>query len=137
MPMGNHKYSSDIQSLLWRYNIRSYPVLNDDGEVGGVVEFSSDITERKRAEEGLQQSEAKFRELFNSAGDAIFILDLEGRFLEVNQAACDHNIAIQGEVREQLLELIPYSHGQKCHPTGMVRLITFLQDEEVDSTGSL
>jgi len=47
------------------------------------------IRRRKRLEMNLRQAEAKFRQLFNCAGDMIYILDPEGRMLEVNQAACE------------------------------------------------
>ena len=41
-----------------------------------------------RTEEALMQSALEFRTLFDSANDAIFILDLDGRLLEANQVAC-------------------------------------------------
>jgi len=43
-----------------------------------------DITERKRAEEALQESEKKFRAIFDTASVGIDLVDREGRFLEVN-----------------------------------------------------
>jgi len=46
-----------------------------------------DITERKQTECRLLQSEIKYRNLFDSATDAIFILDLDGRFIDVNRTA--------------------------------------------------
>jgi PAS domain S-box-containing protein len=46
-----------------------------------------DITARKLAEEAQQQSEAQYRLLFESAADAIYILDLKGRILAANPAA--------------------------------------------------
>ena len=46
-----------------------------------------DITERKRAEEQLRQSELSYRGLFNSVSDAIYIQDEEGRFVDVNDGA--------------------------------------------------
>lgn len=46
-----------------------------------------DITERKAIERALQESEEKFRTLFNQATDIIFIYDLEGHILEANQTA--------------------------------------------------
>lgn len=48
----------------------------------------SDITDHKRAEDELRKSEEKYRTLFNSAGDAIFIHDAEARILAVNPLAC-------------------------------------------------
>jgi len=46
-----------------------------------------DITERKRMEEALKHSESRYRDLFESASDAIFIRDLKGNIIEANQAA--------------------------------------------------
>lgn len=48
--------------------------------------------------EELRESESRYKTLFNSAGDAIFIHDLQGRFLEVNDAAC----RLLGYSREKL-----------------------------------
>jgi len=47
-----------------------------------------DITQRKRTEEALRQSEEKYRLLFNSVNDAILIHDLQGWIKEVNLTAC-------------------------------------------------
>ena len=46
-----------------------------------------DITDRKAAEVQLSQSEEKYRMLFDSANDGIFILGLDGRFIDLNMAA--------------------------------------------------
>ena len=59
--------------------------------------------ERREARKALRQSEARYRTLFNSANDAIFIHDMEGNFLEVNDAACQR----LGYSRQELLEMGP------------------------------
>ncbi|NVM24100.1 MAG: PAS domain S-box protein, partial [Desulfobacterales bacterium] len=46
------------------------------------------ITDRKLAEGRLQESEEKYRVLFETAKDAVFVSDETGGFLDVNQAAC-------------------------------------------------
>jgi PAS domain S-box-containing protein len=48
-----------------------------------------DITERKLMEQKIRESEESFRGLFNTVGEAIFVIDVDGRFLEVNQGALD------------------------------------------------
>jgi PAS domain S-box-containing protein len=67
----------------------------------GLCAIGRNITERRRAEEELALSERKFRAIFDSASDAIFINDLEGHFLEVNKVAVEE----MGYSREELLSL--------------------------------
>ncbi len=55
---------------------------------GGAVIAHIDISERKITEERLRESESRYKALFNSVNDAVFIHDLSGRFLEVNHEAC-------------------------------------------------
>jgi PAS domain S-box-containing protein/putative nucleotidyltransferase with HDIG domain len=63
--------------------------LTNNGNIIGTRSYIWDITERKKVEEAVLASEEKFKTLFNSAGDAIFITDLDGNILEVNQVACE------------------------------------------------
>jgi PAS domain S-box-containing protein len=51
------------------------------------LNFLSDINERKRAEEELRESEARFRALFEGAGICIMLIGLDGKIKEVNAAA--------------------------------------------------
>ncbi|MCX5834930.1 MAG: PAS domain S-box protein [Deltaproteobacteria bacterium] len=76
----------DISSYKKNWVLRSYPVRNDRGALTGIVEIVTDITERRRAEEALRQSEQKYRELFENANDIIFILDFDGKILSGNAA---------------------------------------------------
>src|SRR5829696_1021341 len=48
-----------------------------------------DITDRKRAEEELRQSEERFRTAFDHAAIGMSLVALDGRFLRVNAALCD------------------------------------------------
>jgi len=66
------------------------PLNNADGSVYGLVSISRDITERRRADEALTASETKFRTIFDSVNDAIFIHDVEsGAIVDVNQRMCE------------------------------------------------
>ena len=48
--------------------------------------YTIDVTERTRAEEALRQSEQRYHALFEHASDGIFIMDVQGNILEVNEA---------------------------------------------------
>jgi len=59
------------------------------------------LTRRKHVGKALRESEAYYRMIFDNANDAIFIRDLHGRFLEVNQVACDR----YGYSRDEFLQM--------------------------------
>ena len=51
----------------------------------------ADLTAMKRAQSALRESEERFRTIFETAADAIFVSDLrDGRFLNINKTACRH-----------------------------------------------
>ena len=77
------------------------PMTDDQGAVVGLVAVGRDITERKRMEQSLQESEAKFRTLFESASDALFIIDMDGTILDVNAVAYER----LGYTKAELLSL--------------------------------
>ncbi len=54
-----------------------------------VLAVVRDITERRRMEEALRESEGRFRRLFEESNDAVFIHDLEGTIHDVNSKACE------------------------------------------------
>ncbi len=86
----------------------------------GFAELATIALRQKRAEEALRESEAHFRQLFESSADAIFLHD-RGKIVEVNEQACRslgyrreellrlHIVDIEVEIdREKLLEAWKY-----------------------------
>ncbi len=62
------------------------PLLGTDGSITGFVQSIRDISERKRAEQNLKISEERFRAIFESARDCIYIKDRSFRYVLVNPA---------------------------------------------------
>jgi PAS domain S-box-containing protein len=69
------------------FQVSASPLWNEDGSFAGTIGICLDITERKRMEEALQNSEEKFRAMTTSAKDAIVMADSNGRISHWNRAA--------------------------------------------------
>jgi len=83
-------------------SILGTPIQVEGGQVGVYVIYR-DITKRKRAEQALVESEAKFRAVADTAASAIYIHTGE-KFLYVNRAT----EAISGYPREELMRMSPF-----------------------------
>jgi len=59
------------------------------GTVERYVAIGLNITERKRAESALRESEEKFRAFFTTSQDCVFITSLDGRLLDFNDSAVE------------------------------------------------
>ena len=66
-------------------DVRLIPILAKSGEVQSVMGIARDITERKRAEEALRESEERFRELYDHAPVGYHEYDSNGRITRVNR----------------------------------------------------
>ena len=77
------------------------PYRDSQGNVIGVLVFAQDVTERRKAEAALQESERQYRLLMEEASDAIVAVDMDGYFKLVNSKACE----LFGYTREELLGL--------------------------------
>ncbi|MHA2282519.1 MAG: PAS domain S-box protein [Promethearchaeota archaeon] len=76
------------------------PIFDNNGKYLGSIAFVSDITDRKKTETLLRESEEKFRTLFEIVPASIAVLDLNGNIVLYNQKFCD----LHGVKNPELLE---------------------------------
>lgn len=62
-------------------------ILDEEGKISGIRSTLRDITDRKRAEQALIASEARYRQLTEGCLDAIVVADRQGRITLFNSAA--------------------------------------------------
>ncbi|MCK4992102.1 MAG: PAS domain S-box protein, partial [Bacteroidales bacterium] len=78
------------------------PVTDDAGNIIMLIPEGRDITERIHAQEALLESQERYREIYNSTSDTIFIHDaVTGAITDVNQAMLD----MYGYTKEEALKL--------------------------------
>jgi PAS domain S-box-containing protein len=93
-------------------SISTAPMLSPDGEFHGSVAVLEDITEKRKAAEALRESEERFRDTFEQAAVGIAHVDLDGRWIRVNERLCE----VTGYPREELLRL---TFQQITHPADL------------------
>ena len=96
------------------------------GEPLKMVGTVRDITERKRAEEALQASEARYRTFVDHATDTLILHDQDGRVVDVNRQACDS----LGYNRDELIGMYPRQFDSEITPDGLAQLVTRLDAGE-------
>jgi two-component system, sensor histidine kinase and response regulator len=76
------KDGSELDVSIW-----SAPLRDSQGKITGSVALCADITQRKRDEQKLRESEERYRDVFENAHDIIFSIDLDGNYTSLNKAA--------------------------------------------------
>jgi diguanylate cyclase (GGDEF)-like protein/PAS domain S-box-containing protein len=83
-----------------KYFLQTFgPVKDLQGNITDITVISKDITERKRAEDALIQSEERYRTILDNTQEGYFEVDLAGNFTFVNDAECND----LGYTREELI----------------------------------
>ncbi|MGB9756399.1 MAG: PAS domain S-box protein, partial [Candidatus Bathyarchaeales archaeon] len=95
--------------------VSASPLWNEKGEYEGALGIIMDVTERRKMEEKLKESEERLKRLIEYAPDAIYINDLQGRFIDGNKQA----EALIGYKKEELIGKSLFEAGifpEKCLP---------------------
>jgi PAS domain S-box-containing protein len=113
------RYIPHIKSHLWG---KAGPLYNRNNKVVGAIQSLRDITEHKRAEESLRESERRLADIIDFLPDPTYAIDLEGRLIAWNRAMeemmgvkardvlgkgnYEHALHFYGERRPMLVDLV-------------------------------
>lgn len=79
--------------------INPVPYTDSSGKVIGIVNMGIDITESKKAEKILSESEKKYRQIVETAQEGIWVIDEDNKTTFVNKKLCE----ILGYTREEMM----------------------------------
>ena len=105
-PCKYESFASGPEGTMAYYDNRLGPIIISDIIIAVSI-FGLDITERKLAEDSLRTSESKYRQLIQTASDAIYLLSADGKVLDVNHSAC----LMLNRTKDEMLRLDIYGTG--------------------------
>ncbi len=117
--------------------VHAHPILDKNGQVTQMIEYSFDITERKQIETTIKESEIKFRRVAESAKDAIITADRAGKIVFCNSAAAK----LFGHPAEKLIgqpiSILMPQRFRQAHERGMARVVVSGESRLIDETVEL
>lgn len=119
-----HEFISKDGSIRFG-EVTSSPIYKN-GEITGMITIARDITERRKMEERLRQSEERYRDIIETIQDGYFEVDLAGKYTFVNDVICQH-------LQRSRQELIGMDNRQ--FQTEENATITFRHFQDVFKTG--
>ena len=86
---------------------------DEDGDVIGILGIASDITDRKRMEESLKESEESLKTIFDSVPALIFYKDRKNKFISINKSTADSMGLPAGEIEgKSLFDFFPREQAE-------------------------
>lgn len=101
-----------------------YPFIDENQIITGTVVTCRDITDRKKNEDALRKSEARYSYLYNNLNDAAFIIGPDGTFLDSNEVAQKR----LGYSREEFLHMSPEQINDPAFVSGYKKRLAIVRD---------
>jgi two-component system cell cycle sensor histidine kinase/response regulator CckA len=95
-----------------------------DPTIGGIVLNARDVSERKRADRALRESEERYRDLFDNASDLVCMATPDGSLLYVNKAWQEGTGYSEDEISQlQLLDIV-HPDSRSIYQAGLTRVLS-------------
>jgi PAS domain S-box-containing protein len=98
------------------------PSRNAGGEINAIICVVEDVTERKRSEDTLRESEIKFRSVVQSATDGIILADSDGNIIQWNKGAQEIFGYTEDELLGKPLTMLMAESYREAHRRGVERI---------------
>jgi PAS domain S-box-containing protein len=112
------QFAEEHDGMVISYSL--YPVCSADGNVKQIAVLSRDITDQRRTERAVRESERMLRALFNAVTESILLVDCQGAALMLNETAARRF----GRTTREMI-------GVRMHDVGEVLLPKALADSRV------
>ncbi len=104
--------------------VHAHPILDENGNVSQMIEYSFDISARKRIETAIKESEAKFRSVAQSAKDAIITAGKAGIIAFCNAAAQKLFDYSEDELVGKSVSSLMPERFREAHERGMANVVS-------------
>ncbi len=110
------RFEDELAGRFFDTNI--FPIFDSPGQVHQLAVFARDITEQKKAEERLRQSEERLRAMMNATTESVLLIDKDMRILSINKIGAQR----LGKSVEELVGSSFYDMGEGVVPRPVLEL---------------